>query len=239
MIALAGRYPWGTAFVSALVTTVVGFLLNGAGASAPIAVLILCLCVVVAAALGVRVVGIVTALVAAVGYDFFLTDPRFTFSISKPDDVAVTGLLAAIGLLVNEVALWATRNAARSERASVNLETLLTSSELQQSDTSDEEFVAHVLGEITRLLGADDARLVTSPPDTEVTAVLHADGSVTSQGTTLDVERSGLPTDRQLLVPVDDHHDVALAATGTVSRPPAAQRRIAAALARHLASRTS
>src|SRR5664280_420628 len=96
----------------------------------PSGVLILVVFVVGSAAVGVRAVGLAAAVAAAVGFDYFLTAPYYTFNIDKADDLEVTVLLLVVGLIVNEIALWGRHEQARASRETGYLDGVLRATEL-------------------------------------------------------------------------------------------------------------
>ena len=218
--------------------------------ASPTAVLVLALVVVVSALLGDRVIGLVTAVAASLGYDFFLTEPVRTFGIDKTDDKAVTLLLLVVGLIVTELAQWARRTRARASAEHGYLDGLLNAGQLAHEGADPDELERAVLGRIVEVLGADDAQLVGPGYDLvlrdDVVAVLHHDGRVTSEGRVIDVDRGGLPTDRRLVIPLsgaagagDDAAvrrgpAVAVTAATREAHPDGARRRIAVALADRL-----
>ena len=68
------------------------------------AALVLVIVVVAVAALGGRVVGIVTALAAVVSFDFFHTEPYLSLAIDSRDDIETTVLLLIAGVFVGTIA---------------------------------------------------------------------------------------------------------------------------------------
>jgi len=66
--------------------------------------LVLVIVVVLTAALGGRGPGMVTAIIAAMSFDFFHTRPYLSLSISSADDVETAGLLLVVGLIVGGLA---------------------------------------------------------------------------------------------------------------------------------------
>lgn len=72
--------------------------------------------VVVVASLAGRAAGIVTALVAAAGYNFFHTRPYHSLRINSGRDVGTVGLLVLIGFIVSEMSAWRRRAQAASAR---------------------------------------------------------------------------------------------------------------------------
>ena len=73
------------------------------------AALAMILVVVAVAANGYRLAGILAALSVAVWFDFFLTQPYETFSITRRNDIETTVLLLVIGIAVTEIAVWGRR----------------------------------------------------------------------------------------------------------------------------------
>ena len=227
------RHRDAVAILAAALTLTVAALLGLAPSllASPTATLVLALVLVVAAMLGDRVIGLVTAVAAALGYDFFLTEPVRTFGIDKTDDKAVTLLLLVMGFLVTELAQWARRTRERSWAERGYLDGLLNTGQLAHEGADPAALERAVLGRIVEVLHADDAVLVgpgRAGLRDDVVAVLHHDGSVTSGDEHLDVDRTGLPTDRRLLIPL---------AEGSVGTDEAALRRgraVAVTVATHL-----
>src|SRR4051794_25787773 len=78
-------------------------------------VLVYVLVVVFGAAVGTRWSGALTAVVAAMSYDFFFTKPYQSLKIDNANDVETTVLLLAIGLVVGELVAFPRRHRARAE----------------------------------------------------------------------------------------------------------------------------
>ena len=74
--------------------------------------LIMVLVVVVAASLGGRIGGAVTAIAAAVAFNFFHTKPYLTVRIDRPQDVATVVLIFAVGVAVGELGVARARQSA-------------------------------------------------------------------------------------------------------------------------------
>src|SRR5580693_2076873 len=82
------------------------------------AALAMLLVVVAVAANGYRLAGVLAAVSTAVWFDFFLTRPYETFSITRRTDIETTVLLLVIGVAVTEIAVWGRRqHTAASRRA--------------------------------------------------------------------------------------------------------------------------
>ena len=198
------------------------------------AVLVLVLLVVAAAATGDRAAGIVAALAATAGFDFFLTAPVHAFTITDPDDVETAVLLLLVGAAVGEIALWGRRQQARASREQGYLDGLVaTAGAVAAGATSGDEVVDLVRTQLVALLSVD---AVTFDPATRLgLPTLAEDGTLTRGGHPVDVTRRGLPTDTRVALPVRHGgavfgHFVVTASTRVV-RPTRNQLRVAAMLA--------
>lgn len=206
-----------------------------------ISVLLLVSLVVAAAATGDRWAGISAALAGAVGFDFFLTQPYLGFTITKPDEIAVTILLLLIGTAVTEVALWGRREQARSSRRAGYLDGVLGTAELVLvRHESVETLVERVSGQITEVLGVARCRFVAGGDYDSEMALLEHDGTVTKLGHPVNVDRDGLPTDDETALLVRRDGDVmgyfVMVSAGHVAYPTLEQRRVAVLLADQVAT---
>lgn len=226
----------------AVVTLAVAALLSWGNDSLPGATqsLVLVLCVVAASTTGLRSAGLVASLAAAIGFDYFLTPPYFSLSISDPEDVQVTVLLLLIGLAVIGLAQWGRRHQAARSTEAAFLDGILQASMLAASrgteDLSLERFLA---AQITDVLGCDGARFESTYVATARTARISPDGLVSLDGRSVDVDADGLPTHCEIVTPVSPGVTpggpcFVLTAATQVTRPTARRRRVAAALAAQL-----
>ncbi|MFF7161206.1 DUF4118 domain-containing protein [Streptomyces sp. NPDC008086] len=143
------------------------------------AALILVVVVVAVAALGSRTAGVVAALSAAAWYDFFLTRPYQTFTISASEDIETAVLLLVVGLLVSQLAARARRLEIITVTDAAHLTRIHRTAGLAQSPNSANTVVDHVRGELVELLGLRACRfeygtLMGRPPR------LLKDGSVSA-----------------------------------------------------------
>jgi hypothetical protein len=81
-------------------------------------VLILVVVVVLAAMAGGRWAGALAAFVAAVSFDFFLTQPYLSLRIDSESDIETTVMLLVIGLLVGQIVVFARRSRRAADEAS-------------------------------------------------------------------------------------------------------------------------
>lgn len=72
--------------------------------------------VVAIAATGRRLAAVIAAVSAAVCFDFFATEPYYSFNIYRHEDWVSVALLVAAGLIVSEVAIWGRRQRSHAER---------------------------------------------------------------------------------------------------------------------------
>jgi K+-sensing histidine kinase KdpD len=204
----------------------------------------LVLLIVAAAATGVRPAGMVAAASSAVWFDLFLTRPYRSLAIDSAEDVEVAVLLLVVGVAVTELALWGQRQQDDSGRQRGYLEGVMATAESVARDADLTTVTTAVAARIREVLDLDRCEFVQGRTPASG-PVLQRDGSVTQGGATLDVDRSGLPVDRSVLLPV--HVGAAgggratrgffeLTSATHVTRPTADQRRVAALLADQVAA---
>jgi K+-sensing histidine kinase KdpD len=204
-------------------------------------VLLLVLVVVAAAATGDRLAGLLAAVSASLAFDFFLTQPYARLNIADSDDVEAAILLVVISVAVGELALWGRRQEARASRRAGYLDGLLAAAEAVAQGSTDTAAVTNlVAGQITELLDVDKTDYVAGPlPDAHTTPILHHDGTVTRDSVPIDVDRTGLPTNDYVAVPVHEGPRIIghfrFVAADHVSYPSQEQRRVAALLADQVA----
>lgn len=200
------------------------------------AVLVLVLFVVAMAASGDRLAGVASALSSALWFDFFLTEPYRNFTIDDPNDLEDALLLVVVGAAVTELALWGRRQQGRASRRAGYLDGVLQTAEVVASRNSTrQDLVRRVEHQIVDVLGIDRCRFV---PDDDVpprTPVIQHDGTVSRRGSSVDVEREGLPSDEEIGLAVRaagvSHGHFLLTAASRVARPSLEQRRVAVLLA--------
>lgn len=200
------------------------------------AALVLVVWVVAAAATGDRWAGVLAAASASAGFDYFLTVPYHSFKIDNPDDLQVAVLLVVIGIAVNEIALWGRRQRAQSSQRAGYLEAIAdVASAAAAAGTPVEVAADAVAMRIAEVLGADECRFVAGPVHDVRIAMLDRDGTVTRDGTQVNVDRSGLPIDEYVAIAVGtgaaaSGHFLITAST-RVRRPSREHRRVATLLA--------
>ncbi|GGU73223.1 hypothetical protein GCM10010211_43860 [Streptomyces albospinus] len=154
--------------------------------------LIFVVAVVAIAANGSRVAGAVSALSAAAWFDFFLTPPYESFSISRAEDVSTAILLMLVGLAVSQLAARARRLQVVVVTDAAQLRRIHETTEVAQAAPSAEAVVDHVKQELIELLELRACRfeygtLLGHPPR------LEQDGSVTAGRRRWNVDEHGWP----------------------------------------------
>jgi K+-sensing histidine kinase KdpD len=165
------------------------------------AALAMILVVVAVAANGYRLAGILAAVSVAVWFDFFLTRPYETFSITRRTDIETTVLLLVIGVAVTEIAVWGRRQHEAAARRAGYLDGISTAARAAATGTSPAALTEQVCGQLTRLLSLSSCRFQAGAAGIGNPARLRRDGRVVSGGQVWDGGRDGLPpgTDTELL----------------------------------------
>jgi len=172
--------------VSAVLHLTVGIIPNSAAA------LVLVLFVVGGAATGDRVAGVLAAVAATIGFDFFLTVPYFQLRIDSFQDVLLAGLLLLVGLAVSELASWGIRQSAAATQQALFVKSALEAADLAAGSNDPDDALERVSASIRGLLGAEKVSFEYGDHEAAA-AVINRDGTMRYKGKTLDVELTGLP----------------------------------------------
>ena len=195
--------------------------------------LILVLAVAVVSAAGLRPAGLVAAATTALAYDYFWTEPYYSFRILNTNDILTVLLLVLVGGAIEQLSWWAGRQRAAAARRLDYLTALRRAAEPIAPETHAATLEA-VTEAVRTVLDADSCRLVLN--EHVPTTVLHDDGSVTRAGRLMDVDSAGLPTDDIIAIPLPRRDGspgyFAVTAATHVARPRAEQRQVAGLLAR-------
>ncbi len=198
--------------------------------------LVLVLAVAVVSAAGLRPAGLVAAATTGLAYDYFWTEPYYSFRIFDTQDILTVVLLVLVGGAIEQLSWWAGRQRATAARRLDYLTALRHAAEPIAPETH-AAALRVVSDTVSTVLDADSCRLLLDErlPNT----VLHDDGSVTQAGRAMDVDTDGLPSDDVIAIPVPRPDGrpgyFAVVAATHVARPQAEQRQVAALLA-HLAA---
>ena len=201
-------------------------------------ILVLVLVVAAVSALGRRPAGVVAAAGTGLAYDVFWTQPYGSLAIANAADLTTVVLLMVVGVAIEQLSGWAQRQQGAAAQRLGYLSALRGVAEVS-APGSETERLAAVNAAISQLLDADRCRFVPGPSAGETT--LDPDGSVRRRGRTLEVDRSGLPTDDAIAIPVRTADGSAaffeVVAATRVARPNLERRHVAALLAALTASR--
>jgi len=197
------------------------------------AALLLVLVVVAVAIAGHRVAGLLSAVSAALSFDFFLTRPYEQLQIVTRADVETTVLLLLVAAAVTEIAHWGRREQALAGRQAGYLDGMQAAAEtVAGGGTSPSELIDRVNAQMVTALGVAKCRFdygsgLGYPR-------MEHDGRVLRDHQVLDVESAGLPTDKETELLVESGGTFGgrflfTALPGT--RPSRSQRLVAIALA--------
>ncbi len=197
------------------------------------AALLLVVVVVAVAAAGRRLAGVLCALSAGAWFDFFLTEPYNQFTINDSADVETTVLLLLVGVAVTELCAWGRRQAALASRQAGYLAGIYSAAEaVATTESSPSALVEKVGAELMTLLGLEHCRFdygtgLDHPR-------LRHDGQVVRGRDVWDVDRDGLPTDKEIELVVEAGGAFLgrfLMTAGPDSRPSQTERLVAISLA--------
>ena len=166
------------------------------------AALAMILVVVAVAANGYRLAGVLAAVSVAVWFDFFLTRPYETFSITRRTDIETTVLLLVIGVAVTEIAVWGRRQHLTASRRAGYLDGINSAAQAVAVGGSAAALTEQVTSQLTRLLSLRSCRFQYGVAGIGRPARLRHDGSVTIGQRVWNVDTEGLPagSDTELLV---------------------------------------
>jgi K+-sensing histidine kinase KdpD len=159
------------------------------------AALILVLAVVGAASTGDRLAGVLAAASAALGFDFFLTQPYLQLRIDDPGDIELAVLLLAVGVAVSELASWGIRRSLEATQQSGFVQGVLEASALAGGSVSTQDGLERTSDGIRRILAADLVSFVAGEHDASA-VIIQPDGTFRRHGEVVDVARRGLPDAR-------------------------------------------
>jgi len=157
-----GTLAWVVAIVGPVVVS--GILVLVRNEVYPInAALVLVLPVVAAAILCGRWGGFVSAVVAALCFDFFFTRPYSSFSIDRGDDIETMAVLLVVGLVVGELVVQARRSRRLANASQREVDQVRRVAELAAGQGSTGRLITIVEREVVELLGARSARFERAP----------------------------------------------------------------------------
>jgi K+-sensing histidine kinase KdpD len=140
---------------------------------------------------GRRAAAIVAALSAALWFDFFQTQPYYSFTINRTEDWVSVGLLLVAGLAVAELAIWGRRQRSHAERGASEVSALRVLAEMASDGESEASIQTTAAFWLRDLLHAREARFVAGDGDSE--AEITRDGSVMVGNLRWATATQGLP----------------------------------------------
>jgi hypothetical protein len=140
---------------------------------------------------------------------------------------------------VSEIAHWGRRQQAQASRHEGFLAGVIEAARVVAAgDSPTETLVDHVERQLVEILNLDTC--VFSSTISTGLPVLRTDGTVARHGNTLDVDRSGLPTDSQIQLLAQSggtiEGEFLLTAAAHIARPSLEARRVAVTLADQVAA---
>ncbi|HEX2384467.1 MAG TPA: DUF4118 domain-containing protein [Acidimicrobiales bacterium] len=142
------------------------------------AVLILVFFVLLGAVIGGRLAGAVSALTAAVAFDFFYTQPYNSLKVNSAADVETTFLLLAVGLAMGEIVVRADRIRSAVSGRRQEIDRVHRVARLAADGAAVDDLIAAVSAELTATLGLRQCTY-ERPPFTGSYARLEPTGLIT------------------------------------------------------------
>ena len=139
--------------------------------------LVLTIFVLAGAIIGGRTAGVLSALAAAMSFDFFHTRPYATLKIANKDDVITTAVLLGVGLVIGEVAGWSLRLSDRLRDDRNEIKRMHRVAELAAQGESTEDLILIVTAELTSTLKLVDCWF-ERPPFDDTLPKIERSGSV-------------------------------------------------------------
>jgi len=156
--------------------------------------LVLVLVIFAAAAIGGRTSGLVSAIVVAIAYDFFLTLPYQSLTISRNDDVVTTLLLIGVGIAAGALVERAKGHAAAAARTETELARIHRRTELAAGGEVPGRLIRLTGEELVELLDLKSWRYRPGPEPVNLPVLGHDSIHLPSER---DLDRRG-----QLVLPV-------------------------------------
>jgi Domain of unknown function (DUF4118) len=197
------------------------------------AALLLVLVVVGVASAGDRLAGLLAALSAGLGFDFFLTRPYEQFTIASATDLQTTLLLLGVGVAVTEIAYRGREQQAMASKRLGYLNGVEAAAKIAaEGSSSPSALIERVADQIVQVMGLEKCRFdygmgLDYPR-------LEPDGSVRWRNQNWAVDSFGLPADKATELVVESGGRFMgrfLLQANPRTRPSRAERMVAAALA--------
>ena len=195
--------------------------------------LLLVLVVVGVASAGDRLAGLLAALTAGLGFDFFLTQPYQSLAIASTTDEQTTLLLLGVGVAVTEIAYRRREQHAIAGKRLGHLQGVQASAKpAAEGSSSCSALIEHAADQIVQVMGLEECRF-----DYDMGSDyprLQPDGSLRWRGQSWPVDSFGLPADKDTELVVESEGRFMgrfLLKAHPRTRPSRAERMVAATLA--------
>jgi uncharacterized protein DUF4118 len=146
------------------------------------AALVLVLVVFAAGLIGGRQGGIVSAVVAALCFDYFFTRPYYSFNIDRRDDIETTIVLLIVGIAVGELVVRERRSRRIARARGREVDQIRRVAELGAGGGPDGRLITVVQREVVELLGARGARFERPPFPTVLPRLGHDRVTIPAHG---------------------------------------------------------
>ena len=132
---------------------------------------------------------LVAAVLGALAFNFFFTDPRWTLQVDDPANIWAIGLLFAVGCIASTIAFTSQRRAAEAERHRQQAATLQAGSRAIVAAADPKTAITATLDACENLFGAPVVLMVTQSSEPET---ICRRGRLTPSDTELEAARSAL-----------------------------------------------
>jgi K+-sensing histidine kinase KdpD len=139
--------------------------------------LVLVLVVVGTGALGGRGPAALSAVISAVSFNFFFTEPYYSLRVDESNDVETVLILLAIGLAVGQLAVAAQRSRRQVRQGRGELASMRRVAEQVAGGASREQLITLVVAELREMLGLVGCRFEPGPSESDL-PVLERSGRI-------------------------------------------------------------
>ena len=157
--------------------------------------LLLVVVIVAVASTGRRMAALLSALVAALSFDFFLTRPFYSFRITRHQDLITELLLLVVGMAVGELAARGRGHRREAADSQETVALLHSVTELVATGQEPNDVIRAASAELHQLLALRDCSFTRRDPGGAVARITPR-GELTVAGQVWATEDLGLPTSR-------------------------------------------
>ena len=157
--------------------------------------LLLVVVIVAVASTGRRLAALLSAFVAALSFDFFLTRPYYSLRITRHQDLITELLLLVVGVAVGELAARGRRSRRDAVESRETVALLHSVTELVATGQEAQDVIRSARTELRQLLALRDCSFTRQDPGAAMARITPR-GELTVAGQTWATEDLGLPTSR-------------------------------------------